>query len=594
MVAGMTAGAVLLLSRRRRFLDPLIETLSATGLDVVVAETASDGADAWSTVTPLGAIVDLLSVSAPVDACATIRDLPAAAGIPILFVGSGAEEVRSTNDAVFVGGDAYFQLPVETARIVAKVAAYVGIPSSHAASEMLLGDPDGRPPPPLVVPPAALPDDLLGDDADDGNDAIDDGADGQVSAFDQPIDARRDDAVDDDSARTVSALRRTSEHDDEAAGPSMPSPPLERPWIAYESGRFDAVDALAREAHDAMATQPRTTLAELVPAEGLFFDGELPGLLWAAWSQGVTGAVEVRHFDGRTRTLGLEKGEPVWLHSVLDEDLPPNILVMHGFLTLSQRANLQGLSSPSARRLCTALVADGLLKLEELVPAARAILLEQLRALMSWPEGSFRFLRAPTNDADRVCLDDGFASIMVSEVRHLFEEGRLWSVLGGPMTLVRLAEPCVLPAPLVDEERAVLTAIDGTCSVADVVFGSRCAPIVALQALFVGVTVGAVVVVSRGSPRSADDAAWRQRRAQQIDRARIVNKLTLARDADLPRFLGLASHASVTEMRRAVALIRERFNPAHYVDAAFADLLPGIAEILERADRAETEFIAGR
>lgn len=581
MVAGMTAGAVLLLSRRRRFLDPLIETLSATGLDVVVAEAAADGADAWSTLTPLGAIVDLLSVSAPVDACATIRDLPAAAGIPILFVGSGAEEVRSTNDAVFVGGDAYFQLPVETARIVAKVAAYVGIPTPHGASEVLLGDPDGHPPH-RVVPPAALPDDLLGDDADD-NDAITDGGVGT-------IDAGRDGTVDDDSAHTVSAPLRPSEPDDKAVGPSMSSPPLERPWIAYEAGRFDAVDTIAREAHDAVATHPRMTLVELVPAEGLFFDGELPGLLWAAWSQGVTGAIEVRHFDGRTRTLGLEKGEPVWLHSVLDEDLPANILVMHGFLTSSQRASFPGLSSPSTRRLCTALVDNGLLKLEELVPAARCVLLEQLRALLLWPEGSFRSLRAPTNDADRVCLDDGFASVMVSEVRHLFEEGRLWSVLGGPMTLVRLAEPCVLPAPLVDEERAVITAIDGTCSVADVVFGSRCAPIVALRAVFIGVTVGAVIVVSRGSPRSADDAAWRLRRAQQIDRARIVDQHTLAREADLPRFLGLASHASLTDMRRAVALIRERFNPAHYVDAAFADLQPALVEILERADRAETEL----
>jgi hypothetical protein len=595
MAAGETSGAVLLLSRRRRFLDPLIEALSSTGLDVVVGETAADAAHGWTGLAPLGAIVDLLSVATPVETCGTLRDVPAAATIPIVLVGSGAEDVRSTNDAVFVGGDAYFQVPVEAARVVAKVAAYVGIPLPTLPLEFLLGDGDAPvafvtdAPPPRVVPPAALPGDLLGDllgDDDDHEIRSGDGFD--RSPFTEGDDARddvtnepADDATDD--ARVASM---SDAHDDVTPPAAATVTQPTRARVVFTSGRFDA-DSLDARHQRSISSRTAPTFVSLEPAEGLFFDGELAGLLWAAWSQEVTGAIEIRHFDGRTRLVGFERGEPVWLRSSLIDDRPERALHARGFITAARAAELVTAPSTSARRTCTALVEEGTLKLEELVPAARAVLADQLRALLTWPEGSFRSLDAPTDDADRVRLDDGFDHVIFESVRHTCDEAKLWSVLGGPTTLLRLTEQRGPLGRLLANERAALDGIDGISSVADVVFGSSCAPLVALRAIFLAVTAGVAVIVARGTPRTANEPAYRQRQSQHIDRERILDKLASARSRDRVSFLGVSPTATSTEVRQAVATIRERFAPARYIDTAFDDLGPALVEILQCADEAE-------
>ena len=58
--------------------------------------------------------------------CEGIREHPEGAIVPIIFVGTGAEQVGSPSDALTQGGDYYFSVPLNEGQILAKVQTYVG------------------------------------------------------------------------------------------------------------------------------------------------------------------------------------------------------------------------------------------------------------------------------------------------------------------------------------------------------------------------------------------------------------------------------------------------------------------------------------
>jgi hypothetical protein len=79
----------------------------------------------------------------------------------------------------------------------------------------------------------------------------------------------------------------------------------------------------------------------------------------------------------------------------------------------------------------------------------------------------------------------------------------------------------------------------------------------------------------------------RRHRAIAIDRTRVLDKLALARHGDYFSFLGCESTATPFEVHRAAVRVRERFDPARYTDAAFADLKASLQEILDVVADAE-------
>lgn len=387
-----------------------------------------------------------------------------------------------------------------------------------------------------------------------------------------------------------------------------------RARLAFTTGRFDAlpagvqvggfdVGAAPRPAGDGEGVPfggplvgvdldereppPPMAFVALEPPEGRFVDGELPSLLLAAWSQRVTGAIELRVDDDRLRTIFLEDGEPVFVGSALPADRTEEQLLKGGFITAARHAELRVGEALSARRLCARLVDDGLLKLDELFPAVRGVLTEQLLRLFEWGDGSFRFVEARAHAVDRVRLEHRFEAVIAEGVRRKYDEGRLWAVLGGPATLLGAADVSRPLPPLSPEERTVVERLDGTRSLDDLVFGSGLHAHVVLRAGLLAVASGAVRVLARGLPRSVDDALTRRQREIAIDRDRVRDKLALARHGDYFSFLGVEPSATPFEIHRASARLRERFDPARYSDAAFADLGAALREILDVVGDAE-------
>ena len=341
------------------------------------------------------------------------------------------------------------------------------------------------------------------------------------------------------------------------------------------------VGALSHEAPPALA------FVGLEPPQGRFDDGELPALLLAAWSQRVTGAVTIVGDDDRQRVVFFEEGEPVFVASSLAADRPEEALLKAGLITASVHSELRVGEAISGRRLCARLVDDGVLKLDELFSAVRGVLTEQLLHLIEGAAGTFSFSQERAHAVDRVRLEHRFDAVIAEGVRRKYDEPRLWSVLGGPATLLGVGDAAALLPPLSAEERLVIERLDGTRSLDDVVLGCGLHAHVVLRAALLAVACGAVNVLARGLPKGPDDVVARRDRSVAIDKARVIDRLALARHGDYFTFLGVEPAATPFEVHRAAAKLRERFDPARYADGAYAELRPSLREIVDVINDAE-------
>jgi hypothetical protein len=323
------------------------------------------------------------------------------------------------------------------------------------------------------------------------------------------------------------------------------------------------------------------------PEEGRFLEGELPALLFSAHLLGVTGALDLRHEDGRVRTLYLEEGEPVGFASELPADRPEEALLRAGLLTGVKHAELRAGPLRSARRLCSLLVEEGALKPQELFTSVRGVMTEQLLAVLEWGQGSYRWRDVTAHAADRVRLQHGFDALLAEGVRRKYDLERLWRVLGGPRTLVGPDEgPTRLP-PLTHAEQAALRLLDGRRSLEEVVLDGALLPEVVLRAALLALACGAAKIVARGLPRDAAEHTLDREQALGVDKERILDRLDKARRGTYFELLGIPAESTGFEVHRACAQLRRAFDPDRFTDPAFRALKGALDEIRQVLDEAE-------
>jgi hypothetical protein len=285
--------------------------------------------------------------------------------------------------------------------------------------------------------------------------------------------------------------------------------------------------------------------------------------------------------------LFLEEGEPVFVASSSAGDRPEEALLKAGLITAAVYSTLRAGEVVSARRLCARLVDDGVLKLEELFSAVRGVLTEHVLHLLEGGAAAFAFAEGRAHAADRVRLEHHFDAVIAEGVRRKYDDARLWAVLGGPSTLLGPADVSVSMPPLSPQERVVLEQFDGTRTLDDVVLGSGLHAHVVLRTALLAVACGAMQVLARGLPAGAADTATRREQSLAIDRARIVDRLALARHGDYFTFLGVEADATPFEVHRAAARLRERFEPTRFSDGVYADVRPALREIVDVVNDAE-------
>lgn len=326
---------------------------------------------------------------------------------------------------------------------------------------------------------------------------------------------------------------------------------------------------------------PPPTMVPLEPPAGRFVDGELPAVLWACANLQVTGVLDLTFDDGRVRTVSFEEGEPVLVSSALPVDRPEEGLLRAGLITAARYNELRAGPLRSPRRTAAALVTEGALKPEELFPAVRGVLTEQVVSLLEHDVGGFVWREGLAHAADRVRLEHRLDALLAEGIRRKYDERRLWLVLGGPSSLVAPDDRARELPPLSPEEKLALVRLDGTRALEDVILETGIAPQVVLRTALIAISCGAARMLARGVPADPAERQAQRARSVAIDQARVLDRLHAARNGDYYSFLGLDVHASSFEVQRAAERMRQRFAPARFADPAFAELAAALAEIVE-------------
>lgn len=131
---------VLLVDDSEQALTALSSALTAAGYDVRTV-TSGQAVDDFGRSTPELMFIQLNEGGGTgVTIAEQIRQRADGALVPILFVGTGQEMITSVSDALAVGGDFFFQHPLEHEKVLAKVRAYIGVSETPREEEVTRPD----------------------------------------------------------------------------------------------------------------------------------------------------------------------------------------------------------------------------------------------------------------------------------------------------------------------------------------------------------------------------------------------------------------------------------------------------------------------
>ncbi|MCP4502891.1 MAG: hypothetical protein GY822_23385 [Deltaproteobacteria bacterium] len=322
----------------------------------------------------------------------------------------------------------------------------------------------------------------------------------------------------------------------------------------------------------------------LEPLSGVFGDGEVLALLFSAHRLRITGAIDIVHEDGRSRTLFFEEGEPTGFDSQLQGDRACEHLLRAGLITSSRYAEMRAGPGLSARRACSTLVDDGGLLPTELFTAVRGILTEQIMSVAAWDRGTFHYRDDQAHEADRVRLQHSFDVLLAEACRRKFDEERLWRVLGSPSTIIAPNEAVLRMPPLSQKEQRAARLLDGQRALDDVVLETGGGPEIALSTALLLVSCGACRVAAKGLPKVEEEYAATH---TSLERERVEDRLQLCRHGDYFTVLGVDREATTFEIRSAATRLRNRFAPERFSSPSLSDLNRAVHEIRDIIAEAE-------
>lgn len=560
---------ILVVDDPRGSLAHVAEELGARGYGTLLCSEAEDPVAQFG-ATPFDLVIVSLACHDPMTVCNGIRDFPEGAITPVIFIGDGSQAICSPADALGAGGDYYFEHPVDTARLAARVQTYVGAPQ---------GVPSRRPaaaPPPPPDPLAGAADLMLA----------------QITHREQEI------AREQESARWLAeqdTLATPSPAPPPPATPTTPTPEPVRPPRPTRSEPaapipLDLDDEItvaeARPARGGRTAMVLTPPQPLRPASGaLSASYDIAALFADVIGQEVTGRLDLIQGQ-RQKTVFLQGGIPVDAYSSQIFDRIEEYLLREGKITRPQYQSARIKRLRSARQVGAFLVTESHMKPEELFGAVRGHLEELYFSLFEWEEGTFRYTPEQADESDRVVLDVGPHSLLLEGIRRKYMLPRLIGKVG---SLSSLLAPVEAGADVVEAlglsagEATVVRLLDGTRNIEDLVFSSGLDALRVYHVLFALVSLGAAEIKVRGieGVHSGNDA-----NVDAIDRERIREKAEQARNLDYFQILGIGRGATPYEIERAWQRHCQDFGKARFsagVQTELAAELEEIAEVLADA-----------
>ncbi len=575
--------AVIVVSRRGFVVDPVRAVCQAHGLHVVVGVDAREAlararAYVGSGASPAGVIVDVEGAvfdggdggddpggdhdrgdaGQIAELCGALRSVPGLAEVPIVLLGTHGSPLSSLHAALDAGADAFFALPVEAGRVVAKLLAYGAAPDADGGAHPALASalvPAAAPPAPDEPrrPPfasAATPDELLA--ALESTDVV-------VGDY--------DDDDDDDDDPLVAASGRC------AAGEVASL--LWSLHVRRRSGVLELLDdaGVRRGCSfvDGVPTQVRSTVASEQPAAVLLRLG------WVT----------------APRLAAAVGGAPP----------PPTLGALCTALV-----DAGGLLPEEQRDAARDALREQLGALVTLDDAA-------------WQLREFDDDRADDDRADDDRADDDradddraeqehalpatavFATMLVDTIRRRLDLPRLFAAVGGPKSVLvpvdrtertdrgATMDVRAWQGALLEAETRALAAFDGARDLDAVVVDAGVERAVAWRAALLGRTFGALRTLHRAALPSPQGEHARRAREATIVRERVFDRLARARSADPLHLLSLTPDATPAEVAAAATALRARFDPARADVAGIGDLRDVLVEIVGAIDAAAASLL---
>lgn len=482
--------------------------------------------------------------------CREVRARPMGALVPILFLGSGQESIKTAGEAIAAGADHFAIKPDGLDELLVRVARYIGPGDPDAVFEgqpeavvsqldpaRLLAEPE------LTAPPIPRPD--VWSVAPSPL---------EQTVVPQPAQLKA----------TTPPLTLANANPDGYAAPIAPAEDKDAPWWALlDPGRSRPLEARG------VAT-----------------------ILAAAMKARLTGRVEISS-GGVLRRIFFGAGAVIYVDSSNpDEDLLASLAadgrIARGVLLRARKRSAETGAAAEA-----VLIESGFVQPDDLYRALREHVIERTLALFALEAGQGLVVRGGPRPIDSVDLGQHPGRLILDGTRRKFGRLRLYRAFGTASAVPRPNHDAVPPTGFVlrPDEEAVWKTVDGHRSVVDIAQAARVGEVDALAILH-GLSVLDLVEPPGGRvpsvlpPLSAEqlERAGAPRTADQMPGfAELVGaKRDEARSADYYQVLGVARDATNAEIKAAYERLRRRFDP-HRVrrDGPLHGAVTEICEVLD-------------
>ena len=302
-----------------------------------------------------------------------------------------------------------------------------------------------------------------------------------------------------------------------------------------------------------------------------------------------TGRVVFRR-GAAEKVIYLEGGRPVFAASNLARDRMGELLLREGKITGDQLARCRDLVRDTGRRMGEILVERGFLKRRELLPAVRRHVEDIIYSLFAWEDGDYRLVAGDGATAERIRLSRHPAAMVLEGVRRKLDRATLERLLGPTTTVVETTDRDKLAAiagvaDLSAEERAALTAFDGSAALAEVARTTG-AGLASVYPLAWGLCLLGLASTRRRGGEDDDAPALVGESDLAIDRERVRARHALVLDADYFALLGVRRDATGFEIKRAYEAARRDFAAETFPPELRKELTAELEEIAQVLDEA--------
>lgn len=335
------------------------------------------------------------------------------------------------------------------------------------------------------------------------------------------------------------------------------------------------------------ADRPRRGAPLPIEDQGSLDRVEVPRLLLSLHRARYTGALTLER--GRvSRRVWWREGDIVFVRSNVDHDRLVDGLLRRGLLTRDQYDTAQRLVAKQPQRTGEQLVEAGFLKASELPRELRYHLIRIIDACFPWTDGRWSLQPGEVGE-ESVLVDTAVPLIVAEGVRHRMESAQLEALLGGMALYPRFRQETLVAGDgrtlaerleMSPSERAWLERLDGSRSLREL---SALPSGDALELLGLVYLLHVLETVELSEqPLGGSTGA----EPEDVDTARIRDRLQLAREADYFAALGLPRDAARLDVRRAHAELRRTFDDAHLEPAVRERLAAELSELRELLDEA--------